>query len=216
MLAAASLTRLTLAPAAFSRWSLRSMSGTSRESESSGYDGPGKTTVDILNEDKQILMVDSFSVRGFRLNNDMMVYGPIALFPTAVLCWSAVGSAADVTPASMALFRLVNPRPDVLVVGLGEGGVGDRREEVSQLMALRKTGLNVELLPTEHAIATYNYLCAEGRLVAAALIPPDNVRRLRVADVISKGQRWQDKLFQTDKSILSSNYGPSEKKGDIM
>ena len=37
-------------------------------------------------------------------------------------------------------------------------------------------GLNVECLPTEDAIASYNYLCSEDRLVAAALIPPHKVR----------------------------------------
>ena len=37
-------------------------------------------------------------------------------------------------------------------------------------------GLNVECLPTEDAIASFNYLCSEDRLVAAALIPPDKVR----------------------------------------
>jgi hypothetical protein len=31
-------------------------------------------------------------------------------------------------------------------------------------------------LPTEDAIASFNYLCSEDRLVAAALIPPDKVR----------------------------------------
>jgi hypothetical protein len=37
-------------------------------------------------------------------------------------------------------------------------------------------GLNVECLPTEDAIASFNYLCSENRLVDAALIQPDKVR----------------------------------------
>ena len=39
------------------------------KSESAAYEGTGKTTVTILNEDVQYIMVDSISLSGFRLNN---------------------------------------------------------------------------------------------------------------------------------------------------
>jgi uncharacterized protein len=39
---------------------------------------------------------------------------------------------------------------------------------------MKKKGINLEAMPTEDAIATYNYLCAEERLVVACLIPPGN------------------------------------------
>ena len=52
-----------------------------------------------------------------------------------------------------------------------------------RLIKLRsKTGLNIEMLPTEHAIATYNYMCDEGRAVGAALIPPLQVRTINTFD----------------------------------
>ena len=38
---------------------------------------------------------------------------------------------------------------------------------------------NVECLPTEDAIASFNYLCSENRLVAAALIPPNSIKFIR-------------------------------------
>ena len=38
---------------------------------------------------------------------------------------------------------------------------------------MRKKGISVECLSTEKAISTYNYLMEEGRVVAAALIPPN-------------------------------------------
>ena len=37
----------------------------------------------------------------------------------------------------------------------------------------------MEVLTTENAISTYNYLLEEGRVVAAALIPPAYVRLAR-------------------------------------
>ena len=39
-----------------------------RESESASYEGTGRTTVTILNEDVQYIMIDSISLSGFRLN----------------------------------------------------------------------------------------------------------------------------------------------------
>ena len=42
-----------------------------QQSESGAYEGTGKTTVTILNEDVQFVLVDSFSLEGFRLNNGL-------------------------------------------------------------------------------------------------------------------------------------------------
>lgn len=48
----------------------------------STYDGDGKTKVSILNHEVEGgLMINAFSQMGFRLNNGMMVVGPMALFP---------------------------------------------------------------------------------------------------------------------------------------
>lgn len=46
------------------------------------YEGDGKTTVSILNQEAEGgLMINAFSQMGFRLNNGMMVIGPMAIFP---------------------------------------------------------------------------------------------------------------------------------------
>lgn len=46
------------------------------------YEGDGKTTVTVLNKDIDSgLMVDTYSQYGFRLNNDLVVMGPMAIFP---------------------------------------------------------------------------------------------------------------------------------------
>lgn len=37
---------------------------------------------------------------------------------------------------------------------------------------MKKYNINVEVLPTEQACTTFNFLNGEGRIVAAALIPP--------------------------------------------
>lgn len=145
---------------------------------SQNYDGPGKTTVNFLNEEVGFLMIDAYSRNGFRLNNDMVTYGPIAIFPGAVVSWH-VETAADITQESLELFFLVHPKPDIVIVGVGDRGTKIDFKLVHQI---KKKGLNVEFLETEHAISTYNYMCSEQRAVAAALIPPQHVRKLRDGD----------------------------------
>ena len=53
--------------------------------------------------------------------------------------------------------------------------------------------MNIKVLTTEKAISTYNFLVEEGRIVAAALIPPENVKIMDI-DVVETKERcnfWQ-------------------------
>lgn len=54
---------------------------------SNAYEGSGKTTVTMLNEEcGQHLLVDSFDEKGFRLSNRAYAFGAILLFPN--VCYS--------------------------------------------------------------------------------------------------------------------------------
>ena len=50
------------------------------------YEGPGKTTVSILNEEYAgvVNLIDSYAVDGFRLNDNTKILGPCIVFPTQV------------------------------------------------------------------------------------------------------------------------------------
>lgn len=55
---------------------------TTHNSFSGAYDHDGKTKVSIFNTETDIgLMITSYSQYGFRLNNDMVLLGPITVFP---------------------------------------------------------------------------------------------------------------------------------------
>ena len=82
------------------------------------YEGPGKTTVNILNENKDKLMVDGFSRVGFTLNNEMRAMGPIALFPDAVFQWN-IKDTLSVTADAFVLFELLDPKPEIVFFGYG-------------------------------------------------------------------------------------------------
>ncbi|XP_023943382.1 NADH dehydrogenase [ubiquinone] 1 alpha subcomplex assembly factor 3 [Bicyclus anynana] len=136
------------------------------------YEGEGKTTVRVINQEQDLgLMIDSYATYGFRLNNGITVLGPIAIFSRTILSWQ-VRTSKDITEDSLRLFRLLEPKIDLLIIGLEST---DRSTVDSVFRAARLAKLNVEILPTEHACSTFNFLNSEARSVAGALLPPMHV-----------------------------------------
>ncbi|XP_074168480.1 NADH dehydrogenase [ubiquinone] 1 alpha subcomplex assembly factor 3 isoform X2 [Rhinolophus sinicus] len=113
------------------------------------------------------MYIDSYSSRGFVVNGNR-VFGPCALLPHSVVQWN-VGSHQDITEESFSLFWMLEPRIEIVVVG-----TGDRTERLQSqvLRAMRQRGIAVEVQDTPNACATFNFLCHEGRVTGAALIPP--------------------------------------------
>uniref|UniRef100_A0A2R5LDU3 NADH dehydrogenase [ubiquinone] 1 alpha subcomplex assembly factor 3 n=1 Tax=Ornithodoros turicata TaxID=34597 RepID=A0A2R5LDU3_9ACAR len=136
------------------------------------YEGDGKTTVSVLNKIRDdILLLDSYSTSGFRLNNGLFVIGSVAVFPRSVLQWN-IGGAIDICEESLSLFTLLEPKLDILVLGIGSA---EEKLDSRLIRYLHSKRINVEVLPTIQACSTFNYLNAEARNVAAGLIPPNVV-----------------------------------------
>ncbi|CAM2116552.1 unnamed protein product [Caretta caretta] len=134
-----------------------------------------KTTLKALErESSSMMFIDSYSSRGFTINGDKVV-GPCAIIPRAILQWN-VGSYQDITEESLVLFRLLEPRIEILVLGMGDKV---ERLEPDVLKFMRECGIAVEVQNTPNACATFNFLTSEGRATAAALIPPRAVGALR-------------------------------------
>ncbi|XP_043644169.1 NADH dehydrogenase [ubiquinone] 1 alpha subcomplex assembly factor 3 [Drosophila teissieri] len=138
---------------------------------SKAYDHDGKTKVTIFNTETDLgLMVTGYSQYGFRLNNDMVLIGPISVFPRSVLSWN-VNSFEDINEDSLSLFPTLEPKIDVLIIGIGDQAPPPAlSKRIIEFM--KKYKINVEVLRTEQACATFNFLNAENRMVACALIPP--------------------------------------------
>lgn len=97
-----------------------------------------------------------FSLRqdGFRLNNNFKVIGPMAIFPRSVLSWN-VDSLNDISESSLRLFCVLEPKIDLLVIGIGDEKVTPAIGKTF-LELMRKYKINVEVLPTEQVcIAAY-------------------------------------------------------------
>uniref|UniRef100_A0A4X1SXX8 NADH dehydrogenase [ubiquinone] 1 alpha subcomplex assembly factor 3 n=1 Tax=Sus scrofa TaxID=9823 RepID=A0A4X1SXX8_PIG len=94
-----------------------------------------------------------------------------------------VGSHQDITEGSFSLFWMLEPRIEIVVVG-----TGDRTERLQPqvLRAMRQRGIAVEVQDTPNACATFNFLCHEGRVTGAALIPPPGGAALTSLAQVSK------------------------------
>lgn len=81
---------------------------------------------------------------------------------------------------------------DILIVGCGDNTRGISREVLREI---RSQGVNMEILSTDHACTTFNFLNAERRAVAAALIPPTKITFVD-EDILQSQKRrnilWKD------------------------
>merc|ERR1711872_474797 len=151
-----------------------------------------KMSATILNQEENAgLMIDAYSQVGFRLNNGLSVVGPIAIFPKSVLSWQ-VSSIQDVNEDSLSLFTILEPKIEILVIGIGDIG---NKLDMRIIQYLKKKNISVEILPTDAACTTFNFLNDERRYVAGALIPPYALS-VREDDMLQT-QLKRKKLFQS-------------------
>ena len=119
------------------RRSLGDESGISGRQESftkqGSYEGHGKTSVSILNEDCEgINMIDSFAQDGFRLSDDTKILGPCVIFPTAVL-GKAICTHVILLLRSVVSANLISSR---ICLGWRIRGVEDINEDSLSLFTL--------------------------------------------------------------------------------
>ncbi|XP_042311831.1 NADH dehydrogenase [ubiquinone] 1 alpha subcomplex assembly factor 3 [Sceloporus undulatus] len=127
-----------------------------------------RTTVQRLERESQdIMFVEGYTNRGFTISGNRVV-GPCAVLPRTILQWN-IGTYMDITAESLALFRLLEPRIEILVLGTGDKV---QRLDPAVLKLMRQCGIAVEVQDTPNACATFNFLTSERRVAAAGLIPP--------------------------------------------
>ena len=108
--------------------------------------------------------IQSYGHDGFRISGALHTH-PVYVFPDGVAAWPAT------SPLSIDSFADAIARRgmfDLLLIGCGERGDGFPPGLAARL---REQGLSCEVMDTGAACRTYNLLAAEGRRVAAALLP---------------------------------------------
>lgn len=99
--------------------------------------------------------------------NGIEIEGSIICLSSLTLKW-APKSFEEITSDSLAIFELLRPAPEILILGCGK-----RMGHVSQELRdyLRSNGIKLEAVDTANATSTFNILNEEGRIVAAAMLP---------------------------------------------
>ncbi|MBV8393653.1 MAG: Mth938-like domain-containing protein [Alphaproteobacteria bacterium] len=92
---------------------------------------------------------------------------PVLVTPNATRPWP-VARAEELTLESLAALKDIQPPTELLVLGCGARAVF---VPPPLRAALKAAGLALEVVDTGSACRIYNVLLAEGRRVAAALIP---------------------------------------------
>lgn len=111
-----------------------------------------------------------------------------------VLSWN-VENLEDINEKSLSLFCALEPKIDVLVIGTGDQPSTPSFSR-SIVAFMQKFKINVEVLRTEQACATFNFLNSEGRMVAGAMIPP-NVLNINEND-IARSKVRNSKLYEIE------------------
>lgn len=111
-----------------------------------------------------------------------------------MLSWN-VKSIDDINEETLSLFTVLEPKIDIVVVG-----VGDKCKTFNRYKPIlefsRKYKIAFEILPTSSACSTFNFLSSEGRYVAGAFIPPTHVEYSEDDELQSK-IRYAN-LYETD------------------
>lgn len=91
----------------------------------------------------------------------------VLVTPAMTVEWM-VSRAEDLSLASLAPLRQMRPPPELLVLGCGPRSIF---VPPALRAELKQAGLALEVVDTGSACRIYNVLLAEGRRVAAALLP---------------------------------------------
>lgn len=109
------------------------------------------------------------------MNTGHSIIGPTILFPRQALCWS-IASGKYINEATLSLITVLEPKPDLLIIGLDDKYDFSHIRKVQELV--QKHNISVEIVSVLKACMVYNFVNEEGRYVIAALIPPKAPRRL--------------------------------------
>lgn len=176
------------------------------------YDGDGKTSLTVLNRDEEdMLLIDSYSSHGFRLNSGLFVCGPAAFFPRTIMHWDVEGPW-DVTVGSLSLFWLLEPKPDLLIIGVGDKGM-TIDDEVRLFMHKKK--ITMEILDTAHACAHFNWMNSDHRNVVAGLIP-NQTMKLQLDTEQWDNVLVKHRLFHADGSSMNHVLDERERRIELM
>ncbi len=122
----------------------------------------------LVKQGQQI--IQSYSGGRFKVSGERHD-GAIVVFPSETQDWAP--SSHDICDLSVDDFEAVLAAKDELDVILFGTGANQEFLQPALKTALKKNGVHVDVMDTGAACRTYNVLMAEGRRVAALLMPSE-------------------------------------------
>ncbi|CAD5225934.1 unnamed protein product [Bursaphelenchus xylophilus] len=171
--------------------------------------------------------IRGMSQTGFRMYDLNFLWGPIACFPTVAVSWK-VKTPEEINEESLDMFFALRPKLDVLVLGVGaRKNVDIVRKNVVKVAAKHRVGL--ELMVTEDAVTTFNFLNAEHRYVAGAFFPQidlkvsdrENAESLNLhqsIDYVPMNPLLENYTHPFDEGvgIVNRMFGPGKKADEVL
>jgi uncharacterized protein len=116
-----------------------------------------------------VQLIHGYGDGGFRIA-DTVHRGPVLVLPKVTLTWvvEPANALAPLDLEALAPILTAAPAFDILLIGTGRTQVF---QPPSIRQAIRDRGPVAEMMDTGAACRTFNLLLAEGRRVAAALLP---------------------------------------------
>ncbi|KAK7582656.1 hypothetical protein V9T40_014101 [Parthenolecanium corni] len=180
-------------------------------SYSGAYDAPAQTTTTIVNrKEVKLNMIETYSQIGFRLTNNAFLLGPTIILPDKVFHWYIDGDE-EINAKSLEFFFHLHPPLDILIIGLSDLSFKPKIEK-EVFINCRKNKVQVEILSTPKAVATFNFL-VEIRKVAGAFIPPAEFV-FDEADIIEHKQRLgiSDGRDQSKPDVIPMRFPKTRRK----
>ncbi|KAJ6680737.1 NUCLEAR PROTEIN E3-3 [Salix purpurea] len=114
--------------------------------------------IDNVPEDH--LRFEGYTDTGFRVNG-VEYEGSLLCVGNLLTSW-APSSFSHITPDSLSIFRIVQPIPEILILGCGRY---TQPVDPELRRFIRSTGMKLEAVDSRNAASTYNILNEEGRLL---------------------------------------------------
>eukprot|EP00238_Polyblepharides_amylifera_P003142 CAMPEP_0196591436 /NCGR_PEP_ID=MMETSP1081-20130531/69605_1 /TAXON_ID=36882 /ORGANISM="Pyramimonas amylifera, Strain CCMP720" /LENGTH=191 /DNA_ID=CAMNT_0041914797 /DNA_START=232 /DNA_END=807 /DNA_ORIENTATION=+ len=124
------------------------------------------TDFDMLRKEENFTSIDGYGKDGFLINN-VEYWCSVMCSNKIAFQWKIV-SPKDITVESLALVHLLDPTPDIVIIGTG-ARMCQISPEVSE--HFKQAGIALDIMSTVNASPTFNILNQEGRIVVGALLP---------------------------------------------
>ena len=115
----------------------------------------------------RVLVVQAWAGGRFRISGALHE-GALFVLPGQTIPWPFTGTVSDLAESDFDLLAARSAEIDVVLLGCG---AAMQFLPLPLRNALKARGLSVDVMDTGAACRTYNVLLAEGRRVAAALLP---------------------------------------------